>query len=169
MSTRWYPLYQKGNPQLRVFLPNFWLKLVNTEKRQPKNVVTFHCSMEMTKFDIINYLSKIYNVHPIDVKTRIKPGAFRRGRNIEKLDDVKVAYVVLDKEQEFTFPNVLKAYRASEIARKEKLEGVVTQMGSEDTPEKALGQVTWFDSEFCVTNASLEKKMMDEQKSIKET
>ena len=28
MSTRWYPIYQRGNPQLRVFLPNFWMKLV---------------------------------------------------------------------------------------------------------------------------------------------
>ena len=28
MSSRWYPIYQRGNPQLRVFLPNFWMKLV---------------------------------------------------------------------------------------------------------------------------------------------
>lgn len=40
MSSRWYPLYQRGNPQLRVFLPNFWLKLVRPSHEQPKNVIT---------------------------------------------------------------------------------------------------------------------------------
>lgn len=49
MSTRWYPLYQKGNPQLRVFLPNFWMKIVKTEHKQPDNVVTFETSMEMVR------------------------------------------------------------------------------------------------------------------------
>jgi hypothetical protein len=47
MSNRWYPLYQRGSPQLRVFLPNFWLKLVRPEHKQPENVVTFEVSMEM--------------------------------------------------------------------------------------------------------------------------
>ena len=31
MSSRWYPIYQRGNPQLRVFLPNFWMKMVKKE------------------------------------------------------------------------------------------------------------------------------------------
>lgn len=47
MSTRWYPLYQRGNPQLRVFLPNFWMKLVKSEHKQPENIVTFEVSMGM--------------------------------------------------------------------------------------------------------------------------
>ena len=49
MSTRWYPIYQKGNPQvfcstvqllflfilqLRVFLPNFWMKMVKPNYNQ---------------------------------------------------------------------------------------------------------------------------------------
>ena len=36
MSTRWYPIYQKGNPQLRVFLPNFWMKMVKPNFNQYK-------------------------------------------------------------------------------------------------------------------------------------
>jgi large subunit ribosomal protein L23 len=40
MSTRWYPIYQRGNPQLRIFLPNFWMKLVKLDKiSAPSNKV----------------------------------------------------------------------------------------------------------------------------------
>ncbi|XP_015176204.1 PREDICTED: 39S ribosomal protein L23, mitochondrial [Polistes dominula] len=109
MSTRWYPLYQKGNPQLRIFLPNFWLKLIEPKHKQPKNVVQFECSMEMTKFDVINYLEKIYNVKPVDVRTRIALGKCKKlhGRYyVIKEDDVKLAYVILDKKESFTFPDL---------------------------------------------------------------
>lgn len=49
MSSRWYPIYQRGNPQLRVFLPNFWMKIVKDPIKQPKNVVVFETSMQMVK------------------------------------------------------------------------------------------------------------------------
>lgn len=57
MSTRWYPIWQKGNPQLRVFLPNFWMKIVKHENSMPKNMVTFHVSIEMVRIcrKIVNY------------------------------------------------------------------------------------------------------------------
>lgn len=75
MSTRWYPLFKQGNPQLRIFLPNFWLKLINPGGHtQPENVVQFACSMEMTKYDVKNYLEKIYNIPVIEVRTRIGLG-----------------------------------------------------------------------------------------------
>ncbi|OAD52912.1 putative 39S ribosomal protein L23, mitochondrial [Eufriesea mexicana] len=108
MSTRWYPLYQKGNPQLRIFLPNFWLKLVKPEHNQPKNVVQFHCSMEMTRYDVKNYLEKIYDIHPIHVRTRIALGkTYMPQKFVVKKDDVKIAYVVLPKDEEFTFPTII--------------------------------------------------------------
>ncbi|XP_015518050.1 probable 39S ribosomal protein L23, mitochondrial [Neodiprion virginianus] len=109
MSTRWYPIYQKGNPQLRIFLPNFWMKLVAPDFRQPESVVQFHCSMEMTKTDIQNYLTKIYNIDIVKVRTRIALGRFVKEpqrQYIMKLDDVKVAYVTLPKDQKFTFPDL---------------------------------------------------------------
>uniref|UniRef100_A0A2A4JM57 Large ribosomal subunit protein uL23m n=1 Tax=Heliothis virescens TaxID=7102 RepID=A0A2A4JM57_HELVI len=109
MSTRWYPIYQRGNPQLRVFLPNFWMKIVRPEPKQLPNVVQFHCSMEMTKYDIKNYLEKIYNVPVVDIRTRIALGKFRRdiGKGyIVKDDDVKSAYVVLPKDMKFKYPNI---------------------------------------------------------------
>lgn len=111
MSTRIYPLYQKGNPQLRVFLPNFWMKLIRPTHNQPENVVQFACSMEMTTNDVRNYLEKIYKVPVIDVRTRIDMGkTFKepgRGYVIKK-DDTKMAYVTLPKDQKFVFPNLFE-------------------------------------------------------------
>lgn len=98
MSSRWYPLYQRGNPQLRVFLPNFWLKLIRPVHKQPENIVQFECSMEMTKTDIKNYLTKIYNVPVVDVRTRIAMGKTKRDQvvgYVTKAEDSKLAYVVL--------------------------------------------------------------------------
>ena len=53
MSTRWYPIYQRGNPQRRVFLPNFWMKLVKEKNdiKTPPNRIQFIVSSEMTKMD----------------------------------------------------------------------------------------------------------------------
>ena len=101
-------MYQRGNPQRRVFLPNFWLKLVKPEHDQPKNIVEFHCSMEMTRFDVRNYLEKIYNVHPVYVNVRIALGKtyIPRGcKFVVKDDDVKIAYVALVsiKEKKLNF------------------------------------------------------------------
>lgn len=91
-------MYQRGNPQLRIFLPNFWLKLVQPEYKQPKNIVQFQCSMEMSRYDVANYLKKIYNVKPIEVRTRIALGKIKQlhgNQYVIKDDDVKIAYVVL--------------------------------------------------------------------------
>lgn len=93
-----YPIYQRGNPQLRVFLPNFWMKLVRHTPKQLPNIVHFQCSMEMTKFDIKNYLEKIYNVPVVQVRTNISLGRFRRdiGKGyVVKDDDIKYAFVTL--------------------------------------------------------------------------
>lgn len=104
MSTRWYPIYQRGNPQLRVFLPNFWLKLIRPEHEQPPNVVQFACSMEMTKYDVRNYLEKIYKIPVVDVRTRIAMGKTKRDQvmgYITKDEDTKLAYVTLVREDNF--------------------------------------------------------------------
>lgn len=98
MSTRWYPIYRRGNPQLRVFLPNFWMKLIRNPHPQPDNVVTFAVSMEMTKYDVKNYLTKIYNVPVVEVRTRIDAGKTKQEPNfhyVVKDEDTKIAYVTL--------------------------------------------------------------------------
>lgn len=112
MSTRWYPIYQKGNPQLRIFLPNFWLKVIKPVHKQPPNVVQLHCSMEMTRFDVRNYLEKIYNVSPVHVRVRIGLGKTRtcpKQNCVIKDDDMKIAYVVLPADQTFVYPELFPA------------------------------------------------------------
>lgn len=109
MSTRWYPLYQRGNPQLRVFLPNFFMKLVKPKDPLPANVVQFHVSMKMTKHDIKNYLEKIYKVPVEHIVTHNKMGNFSRttmGGYVVKDDDYKVAYITLPKGETFEYPNI---------------------------------------------------------------
>lgn len=91
-------MYQRGNPQLRVFLPNFWMKLVKPEHAQPENVVLFACSMEMTSLDVKNYLKDIYNVPVVEARTRIGAGKTVRDfafGYIKKEEDTKYAYVTL--------------------------------------------------------------------------
>lgn len=52
----------------------------------------------MTKFDIQNYLEKIYNVPVVDVRTHITLGKLKREPGfgfVTKDDDIKYAYVTL--------------------------------------------------------------------------
>ncbi|CAL8325772.1 unnamed protein product [Gadus morhua 'NCC'] len=67
-----YPLYQLGNPQLRLFRPNWALTLVRPGREQPSDTVQFRIPMEMTKCDVKNYLEKAYSVPVGAVRTRIQ-------------------------------------------------------------------------------------------------
>lgn len=63
----------------------------------------------MTKYDIKNYLEKIYQVPVVDVRTRITTGKFRKdlGKGyIIKDDDIKYAFVTLPKTMKFEFPDL---------------------------------------------------------------
>jgi len=62
----------------------------------------------MTKLDVKQYLEKIYNVPIVNVNTHIKMGDIKRNKSnyIIKEDDYKVAYVTLEKDQKFEFPQL---------------------------------------------------------------
>ncbi|XP_045893551.1 39S ribosomal protein L23, mitochondrial isoform X4 [Micropterus dolomieu] len=93
-----YPLYQLGNPQLRIFRPNWFLTLVRPGKEQPPDTVQFRIPLEMTKCDVKNYLEKIYNVPVGAVRTRIQFGSNKKRNHLNqkvKQPDYKVAYVQL--------------------------------------------------------------------------
>lgn len=112
MSTRWYPIYKRGNPQLRVFMTDFWMKLVRNAQKPtpPANVVTFHCSMEMTQHDIKNYLNKIYNIPVVNVQTEVRLGEFFRDpvkRYVKKKDDYRVAIVTMVSQVDLFMENIL--------------------------------------------------------------
>ncbi|XP_027264674.1 39S ribosomal protein L23, mitochondrial isoform X6 [Cricetulus griseus] len=68
----WYPLYQLGGPQLRVFRTNFFIQLVRPGTAQPEDTVQFRIPMEMTRVDLRNYLEQIYNVPVAAVRTRVQ-------------------------------------------------------------------------------------------------
>ncbi|XKL67364.1 hypothetical protein PGB90_002855 [Kerria lacca] len=109
MSSRYYPIYQIGNPQLRIFLPNFWMKLVKPTEKQPPNVVQFKVPLAMTNYDIKNYLQKIYKISVMHVSSELEDGlikpVFKNGYLVKE-EDFRRAYVTLPRGTEFIFPEL---------------------------------------------------------------
>ncbi|KAE8606897.1 hypothetical protein XENTR_v10010917 [Xenopus tropicalis] len=104
-----YPLYQLGNPQLRVFRTNFQMTLVRPGREQPPDTAQFRIPLEMTKADVQNYLQSIYSVPVATVRTRIQYGSNRKRNHLNqrvKRPDYKVAYVQLGQGQTFQFPDL---------------------------------------------------------------
>ncbi|XP_071494495.1 large ribosomal subunit protein uL23m-like [Diadema antillarum] len=109
MSKSRYPLYFFGNPQRRVFFTDFCMKLIKNKKPMPPNMVTFECDLQMTKFDIKNYLQNIYKVPVARVNTRIVYVPFDRNHKNQRVklrEDYKLAYVTLAEGQTFEFPEL---------------------------------------------------------------
>lgn len=117
-----YPLYWKGDPQLRILLPQFWMKIINPRKKVPPSIVHFEVHPQMSRLDIKQYLEKIYKVPVLRVNTEIRQGLHYYGEHPEpdygemeeqgimalsKEDDRKYAYVVLGEGQTFEYPKDL--------------------------------------------------------------
>ncbi|XP_062318686.1 large ribosomal subunit protein uL23m [Osmerus eperlanus] len=110
-----YPLYQAGNPQLKMFRPPFALTLVRPGKEQPPDIVQFRIPMEMTKCDVRNYLENIYSVPVAAVRTRIQYCTNKKRNHLNqkvKRPDYKVAYIQLGQQQTFSFPDVFQSMDA---------------------------------------------------------
>ncbi|XP_068710388.1 large ribosomal subunit protein uL23m-like isoform X2 [Montipora capricornis] len=60
--------------QARIFLCNWYVKIVRPGREIPDNTVQFHVPMDMSKLDVRNYLQSIYNVDVYKVNTRIQHG-----------------------------------------------------------------------------------------------
>jgi large subunit ribosomal protein L23 len=127
MSSRLYPRYVFGNPQLRIFLPDFWMILVKPKKigdsgPQP-NKVTFRvhprsvfrsqspssdvivCSM--TEHDVRNYLEKIYKLPVAHITSVLEAGEMPmgHGRNyLVKKYDYRLCHVYLPIGTAFKHP-----------------------------------------------------------------
>uniref|UniRef100_A0A0N5AR97 Large ribosomal subunit protein uL23m n=1 Tax=Syphacia muris TaxID=451379 RepID=A0A0N5AR97_9BILA len=106
MSSRIKRLWQLGNPQLRVFLPDFWVRIVDTPKcgpgRLPKNCVKFEVDKRMSRHDVREYLEKIYELPVRDVRTFVKEdidwlkvNVAKYRRALWKEEERKYAYVFL--------------------------------------------------------------------------
>uniref|UniRef100_A0A3B5MVN4 Large ribosomal subunit protein uL23m n=1 Tax=Xiphophorus couchianus TaxID=32473 RepID=A0A3B5MVN4_9TELE len=103
MSRLSYPLYQLGNPQLRIFRPNWLLTLVRPGKEQPPDTVQFRIPMDMTKYDVKNYLEKIYNVPVGVIRTRIQFVCPNQTNNHE---NCFFLFYSQAQGQTFTFPDI---------------------------------------------------------------
>uniref|UniRef100_A0AAY5LD77 Large ribosomal subunit protein uL23m n=1 Tax=Esox lucius TaxID=8010 RepID=A0AAY5LD77_ESOLU len=151
-----YPLYQMGNPQLRIFRPPFFLTLVRPGKEQPPDVVQFRIPMVMTKFDVRNYVEKIYNVPVGAVRTRIQYaqplviGTNKKRNHLNqkvKRPDYKVAYVQLAQQQTFEFPDIFpkKDVKSAEGSVEEMQEKFMEDEEQRQKPDPRRGGVTeWF-------------------------
>lgn len=114
MSTRFYPRFVRGNPQLRIFLPDWPLIMIkpNGLDKIPDNVVTFKTDPRMTDWDIKNYLEKIYKIPVAAIKSRIICGPIRASRDrkrpfdICKEEDYRIAQVTLPIGQTFKWPDL---------------------------------------------------------------
>lgn len=116
MSTRFYPRYVKGNPQLRVFLPDWKMVMVKRKKPMPENTVSFKVDPRMTDWDIKNYLEKIYKVQVAGIKSRIYAGDLHRtiGGGLAKRYDYKIADIHLPMGQKFTWPDLFPTEKVKE-------------------------------------------------------
>ncbi|KJH41331.1 UDP-glucose:Glycoprotein Glucosyltransferase [Dictyocaulus viviparus] len=120
MSTRRLRIWQPGNPQNFIFLPDFWLAVVDGHNvgrnKLPKNCVKFEVDPRMTKHDIKEYLRRIYNLPVRNVRTEVKmgdiswstPADFQYRKAMWKDNDKKFAYVYMSKDFEFTYPSIFR-------------------------------------------------------------
>ncbi|GBM46069.1 putative 39S ribosomal protein L23, mitochondrial [Araneus ventricosus] len=108
MSTRVYPTFIKGNPRLRIFLPNFFMKLVKPKRSEPANHVRFIIPLEMTDDDVKSYLNNIYNVPVCQVRTSLYEGEIKRNHKnyLIKEPDFRMAHVILPEDMKFEFPDL---------------------------------------------------------------
>lgn len=127
--------------QARIFLPQWYVKVVHPGKPIADDVVQLHVSLDMGKIDIRNYLEKIYGI-PVDkVHTRIQPGKWKNeiyGNDLihKKNDDYKVAYVYL-REGTFKFPQLFPEISTEEVEEEEEVKAPATI-------EERTGASTWF-------------------------
>ncbi|ESO04010.1 hypothetical protein HELRODRAFT_173066 [Helobdella robusta] len=104
-----YPLYYKGNPQLRIYLPLFWMKLLKWDKDLPSDTQSFEVHLQMTEHDVKNYLERIYKVKVLTVTTKLLKGESRKhpmfGYSIQPAVDRRIAFVQLS-DSSFKFPDI---------------------------------------------------------------
>ncbi|KAJ7330197.1 54S ribosomal protein L23, mitochondrial [Desmophyllum pertusum] len=128
------------NPRLqaRIFLCNWYMKVVRPGKELPDNVVQFHVPMDMSKLDVKNYLTSIYKLDIANVNTRIQHGKTKsivKGDQLikRKYPDYKVAYVTLATGT-FKFPDLIPA----------KPDVKDEESAQSDTTSQASASLRWF-------------------------
>lgn len=144
MSNRFYPFFVKGNPQLRVFLPDYKMVMVKSKSKMPENVVAFKVDPRMTDWDIKNYLEKIYKVKVAAVNSHIYPGElYMSQKSLAKREDFKIAHVYLPIGQKFVWPNLFpKEEQETDIEEKKKIAAEVNKNRQVDPSQP--NKPVWF-------------------------
>jgi large subunit ribosomal protein L23 len=113
------PLWNPGDPRHKIFLPLYWLKMVEPRKPIPEDFVKFECHWQMTLQDVRQYLEKLYGVKSLDVRIEIEKGEYikhpkRPGLLSPPMPDRKYAYVQL-KDQKFSFPKLFDSHTTDKL------------------------------------------------------
>ena len=142
MSTRFYTRFVQGNPQLRIFLPDWKLVMIKN-KDAPKNVVTLKTDPRMTDWDIKNYLEKIYKVPVAGLISKIYGGELKQtSKGITKLEDYKITRVTLTEGQTFTWPDLFPEGKMKE--EMDDYEKTIAELNKERKVDKnSSGLPTW--------------------------
>ncbi|XP_039254851.1 large ribosomal subunit protein uL23m-like [Styela clava] len=101
------PFY-KGAPQRRLFFPDWYVKLVKPYVKMPSDYVRFHVPHDMTKYDLKEYLEKIYEIPVASVELRpVQWGRYQdESRKWCFTDPYKIAHVRLGKGMQFEYPDL---------------------------------------------------------------
>ncbi|CAK8683383.1 unnamed protein product [Clavelina lepadiformis] len=161
-----FPLHYEGAPQRRLFIPEWYITLAKPKEKMPKNYVRFHVPADMTKYDMKEYLDKIYNTKVLNV--RLSPVNYVRYKEplpwrIKKMSEDaptpyqwkfiepwKIAHIFLADEQEFEFPNPLKNEDDEENEMKltdmmeAQMKAMKPKKNGGDNKSKMLLENSWF-------------------------
>jgi len=102
---------------MRVFLPDFWMVMIKPKDPVPKNEVHFKVPARMTKWDVRNYLEKIYKVPVAGIVSYVKCGRLHLPpgeRLLVKDNDWRMIVVTLKAPNEFTWPEMFDNSKTEE-------------------------------------------------------
>merc|ERR1719354_645312 len=115
-----FPVNYEGAPQRRLYMPEWYVTMVKPdEKNLPKNYVKFHIPADMTKYDLKEYLDKVYGVKVMNIKLTIvgyqkykfPTPWIKGGYKWEFMDPYHEAHVYLPRGETFEYPDFLKSVK----------------------------------------------------------
>ncbi|VDL69399.1 unnamed protein product [Nippostrongylus brasiliensis] len=121
MCSRLPRLWFQGAAQNRTLFPDFPLVLISNSdvgrNKLPGNCVKFEVDVRMTRHEIREYLTKIYNLPVRSVRTEVRMGDISWSTPLDeqykkamwKEKDKKIAYVFMSKDFDFVRPNLFEA------------------------------------------------------------
>lgn len=123
-----FPIHYEGAPARRLFFPEWYITCVKPKYDMPKNYVRFHIPADMTRYDLKEYLKKIYDLPVSSIKLGVvghmkyKSYNMMGGYEWKFMDPYKIAHVMLGDGQSFHFPTLFNDESLTQIQELEKFE-----------------------------------------------